>query len=388
MSRLYVTSAVERKINRGVQCLEAKDFQKLKQTDKEVLLYNKAQQLLGTAYLSKQNKGIGWFLTKEKVTLNKAYFTALFQKAREKRSQYEKSDQTTAYRIFNQDGDFFGGMTIDLYGDYALFSWYNTFVYSIRQTVIAAFRDVFGDKVKGAYEKNRFKDSPYDSAFIYGQKAAETFLIAENGLKYSVFLNQGLMTGIFLDQRDVRKELANGLAAGKRLLNLFSYTAAFSLAAAAGGAAETVSVDLAKRSQELSLAHFAANDLAADNHRFLVMDVFDYLRYAKRKGLFFDIILIDPPSFARNKKQTFSVHKDYPELIAQAVDVLSENGLIIAAVNAANMSISQFKKELEKGLRTHKHTYLNLKQLPNDFTVNQADEKSNYLKVFTIKVEK
>ncbi|MEX2804102.1 class I SAM-dependent methyltransferase [Streptococcus sp. H31] len=388
MSRLYVTSAAEGRLSRGIQCLEAKDFQELKQTDKEVLLYNKAQQFLGTAYLSKQNKGVGWFVSKEKITLNKAYFAALFRAARKRRSFYERSDGTTAYRVFNQDGDFFGGMTVDLYGDYALFSWYNAFVYTIRQTIVAAFKEVFADKVKGAYEKVRFDGPAYDSSFVYGERAAEKFLITENGLKYSVFLDQGLMTGLFLDQREIRRDLTNGLAAGKRLLNLFSYTAAFSLAAASGGAKETVSVDLAKRSKELSQAHFAANAIADDSHQFLIMDVFDYLKYAKRKGLLFDIILIDPPSFARNKKQTFSVHKDYPRLISQSLDILTEGGLIIAAVNAANMSISRFQKELEKGFSTRRHTYLSLKQLPDDFAVNQADEKSNYLKVFTIKVEK
>ena len=83
---------------------------------------------------------------------------------------------------------------------------------------------------------------------------------------------------------------------------MFSYTAAFSVAAAMGGAIETTSVDLAKRSRELSQAHFDANGLDMTNHHFVVMDVFEYFKYAKRKNLTFDLIVIDPPSFARNKK--------------------------------------------------------------------------------------
>lgn len=90
---------------------------------------------------------------------------------------------------------------------------------------------------------------------------------------------------------------------------MFSYTAAFSVAAAMGGAIETTSVDLAKRSRELSQAHFEANGLNVTNHHFVVMDVFEYFKYAKRKNLTFDLIVIDPPSFARNKNKHFQLLK-------------------------------------------------------------------------------
>ena len=124
------------------------------------------------------------------------------------------------------------------------------------------------------------------------------------------------------------------------------------------------------------------------NHHFVVMDVFEYFKYAKRKNLTFDLIVIDPPSFARNKKQIFSVAKDYHRLISQALEVLSDDGTIIASTNAANLTVAQFKKQLEKGFASVKHEYIRLQQLPSDFTVNKADMSSNYLKVFTIKVEK
>ena len=155
-----------------------------------------------------------------------------------------------------------------------------------------------------------------------------------------------------------------------------------------GGAVETTSVDLAKRSRELSEAHFVANGLPLDNHRFVVMDVFEYFRYAKRKGLSYDVIVIDPPSFARNKKQTFSVAKDYHRLIEQALDILNPNGIIVASTNASNLTPEKFKKELQKGFGKTKFRYLQTNRLPADFAVNKNDESSNYLKVFTIQVEK
>ncbi|MGF1391843.1 class I SAM-dependent rRNA methyltransferase [Streptococcus infantarius] len=387
MNKLYVDSFVEKKIKRGIQLLDGKDFHQLDLDNQLVALYNHSRQFLGTAYLSRQNKGIGWFLGNGKVDLIESYFESLFSKAKQKRQHFENSDLTTAYRLFNQDGDNFGGVTIDRYADFVVFSWYNTFVYQYRDIIVKAFQKVY-PAVKGGYEKIRFKGLDYESAHIYGQEAPETFTILENGVKYSVFMNDGLMTGIFLDQHEVRDALINELGLGKCVLNMFSYTAAFSVAAAMGGAIETTSVDLAKRSRELSQAHFEANGLNVTNHHFVVMDVFEYFKYAKRKNLTFDLIVIDPPSFARNKKQTFSVAKDYHHLISQALEVLSDDGTIIASTNAANLTVAQFKKQLEKGFASVKHEYIRLQQLPSDFTVNKADMSSNYLKVFTIKVEK
>ena len=98
--------------------------------------------------------------------------------------------------------------------------------------------------------------------------------------------------------------------------------------------------------------------------------------------------MLDPPSFARNKKQTFSVAKDYHKLIAQSLEILNPQGIIIASTNAANVSRTKFKKEIEKGFAGIKHRYLKEYGLPADFTYNKKDERSNYLKVFTIKVNK
>ena len=230
-------------------------------------LQNRQGKFLGTAYLSPQNKGVGWLISQKKVELNSDFFQGLFEQAKSRRSTYFHSADTTAFRLFNQEGDGFGGFTVDFYNDFALFSWYNDFVFAIKEQILTAFAKVFLE-IQGAYEKIRFKGLNYESAHLYGAEAPETFTVLENGVRYQVFLNDGLMTGIFLDQHDVRASLVDGLAAGKSLLNMFSYTAAFSVAAAMGGASQTVSVDLAKRSRELSEAHFLANGLTLDQHAF------------------------------------------------------------------------------------------------------------------------
>lgn len=387
MNRIRVSKRVEKKLAKGLILLEASDLENVNLKDQEVEVQSQEGTFLGTAYLSQQNKGLGWFVSKNKVAFNQAFFETLFRQAKEKRSAYYQDDLTTAFRLFNQEGDGFGGLTVDLYGDYAVFSWYNSYVYQIRQTISEAFRQVFPE-VLGAYEKIRFKGLDYESAHVYGQEAPDFFTVLENGVLYQVFMNDGLMTGIFLDQHEVRGSLVDGLATGKSLLNMFSYTAAFSVAAAMGGASQTTSVDLAKRSRELSQAHFQANGLSTDNHRFIVMDVFEYFKYAKRKGLTYDVIVLDPPSFARNKKQTFSVTKDYHKLISQSLEILNPRGIIIASTNAANVSRQKFTEQIDKGFAGRGYQILNKYGLPADFAYNKKDESSNYLKVISMKVSK
>ena len=387
MNRIRVSKRVEKKLAKGLVLLEASDLENVNLKDQEVEVQSQEGTFLGTAYLSQQNKGLGWFVSKNKVAFNQAFFETLFRQAKEKRSAYYQDDLTTAFRLFNQEGDGFGGLTVDLYGDYAVFSWYNSYVYQIRQTISEAFRQVFPE-VLGAYEKIRFKGLDYESAHVYGQEAPDFFTVLENGVLYQVFMNDGLMTGIFLDQHEVRGSLVDGLATGKSLLNMFSYTAAFSVAAAMGGASQTTSVDLAKRSRELSQAHFQANGISTDDHRFIVMDVFEYFKYAKRKGLTYDVIVLDPPSFARNKKQTFSVAKDYHKLISQSLEILNPRGIIIASTNAANVSRQKFTEQIDKGFAGRSYQILNKYGLPADFAYNKKDESSNYLKVISMKVSK
>ena len=150
MNKVFVSRRVEKKLRKGQVLLEEVDFQDLSETDQEVELFSQSKEFLGKAYLSRQNKGIGWFVTNQKVSFNQTFFESLFKQAKQKRSSYYQDELTTAFRLFNQEGDGFGGMTLDLYGDYVVFSWYNSYVYSLRQEIIAAFNQVFPE-VLGVY---------------------------------------------------------------------------------------------------------------------------------------------------------------------------------------------------------------------------------------------
>ena len=389
--KLQVTKKAEHKFKKGYPLIQKEDLQQVPAqlpTDWLTLIDSKGQRL-AEGYLGEQNKGIGWLLSWHG-PINQSFFQQLFEISREKRTSFEKDSLTTAYRLFNGEGDGIGGVIIDRYADYAVFSWYNETLYQKKAELLTAFRTVYPDII-GAYEKIRFstKNLP-ESQFLYGEQAPEPLLVTENGVQFATYLNEGLMTGIFLDQKEVRGRLVDGFAVGKTVLNMFSYTGAFSVAAAMGGAVATTSVDLAKRSLPKTTEQFEVNHLNLAAQKIIVMDVFDYFKYASRKGLSYDMIILDPPSFARNKKKVFSVAKNYGELVKDSIDILTDKGTLIASTNAANLSLAKYKKMVITALQEKNVRYkiTDTYQLPADFQVNPNFPEGNYLKVLFIEIEK
>ena len=389
--KLQVTKKAEHKFKKGYPLIQKEDLQQVPAplpTDWLTLIDSKGQRL-AEGYLGEQNKGIGWLLSWHG-PINQSFFQQLFEISRKKRTSFEKDSLTTAYRLFNGEGDGIGGLIIDRYADYAVFSWYNETLYQKKAELLTAFRTVYPDII-GAYEKIRFstKNLP-ESQFLYGEQAPEPLLVTENGVQFATYLNEGLMTGIFLDQKEVRGRLVDGFAVGKTVLNMFSYTGAFSVAAAMGGAVATTSVDLAKRSLPNTTEQFEVNHLNLAPQKIIVMDVFDYFKYASRKGLSYDMIILDPPSFARNKKKVFSVAKNYGELVKDSIDILTDKGTLIASTNAANLSLAKYKKMVITALQEKNVRYkiTDTYQLPADFQVNPNFPEGNYLKVLFIEIEK
>ncbi|MCY3067732.1 class I SAM-dependent rRNA methyltransferase [Aerococcus loyolae] len=341
---------------------------------------------LALAYLARQHKGIGWIYSYDRQTSwGQDFFQELFQRAKDKRQALFYDDLTTAFRVFNGEGDGLGGLTVDYYAGYLLLQWYSLGIYQNKAAIIAALAAVYPEAL--AMEgKNRFKSQqvPHKNELLWGQATNQPVLIKENGINYVTRLSDGWMTGIFLDQRRVRDYLMSRLALGKRVLNTFSYTGAFSLAAAMGGALSTTSVDLANRTRELTAEQFEANGIdLGDNHKVYVMDTFDYFAYANRHDLTYDVIVMDPPSFARNGKQVFKVTEQYPQLVQDALAILSPGGYLICSTNAANYSPKTFQADILKGAQAGNEVLELVESfhLPEDFPVPPKSPESDYLKV-------
>lgn len=359
-------------------------------TQEWVEFVTETRDFLGYGYLGIQNKGYGWVISyQEDQPIDDNLIKRIFRDAVAKRQPFFKDNHTTAFRLFNGEGDGFGGITVDWYNTYVVVSWYNETIYEFKDLLIDSLKEVV-PSIKGIYEKVRFKSETLpESSFIWGEEAVEPLIVYENKVAYATYLNEGLMTGIFLDQKEVRQTLAQGMVKNKTLLNMFSYTGAFSVAAVAGGAAKTTSVDLAKRSLEKTQEQFLVNQFDLENQRIVVMDVFNYFKYANRKELSYDVIVLDPPSFARNKKKTFSVAKDYSKLTTEAVEIINPGGILVASTNAANVTFDKFEKMVEKGINAtgRKFKQTTTYRLPKDFVVSKYFPEGNYLKVLMYEID-
>ncbi|MBL4730695.1 MAG: class I SAM-dependent rRNA methyltransferase [Sulfurimonas sp.] len=351
-------------------------------------LYDSKSQFIAKAYYGIQNKGCGWILSLDKETnINTAFFAQKIKAAIEYRKEFFDDKSTTAFRIFNGEGDGVGGVTIDNYDAYYVITWYSLGIYEFREMIFEALKQSVA--YKGIYEKKRFdtKGKYLDDSgdFLFGQKAPEPLVVKENGVNFAVYLDDGAMVGIFLDQKNVRKRLRDTYSKDKTVLNTFSYTGSFSVYAALGGAKKTTSVDVAKRSLSKTREQFEVNKI--EEQEIIVEDVFNYFKYALRKKLLFDVVVLDPPSFARSKKRTFSAKKDYVSLLKEAIAITSENGVIIASTNAANFSMMTFRDFIKKAF---KELRLEFKveesySLPKDFRVSSDFKEGDYLKVVFIR---
>lgn len=357
----------------------------------EFTLVNSQGKFISKGYMGNQNKGIGWVLsTRETTRFDGPFFKEKIKTAFDKRNKYHEDDATNAYRLFNGEGDGIGGLTIDYYNGYMVVTWYSMGIYTFKAAILEA---IMALEPLGIYEKKRFDDKGKyidEPSHLYGQKAPEPLIIKENNVNYAVYLDDGAMTGIFLDQKEVRGLIKSTYAKDKEVLNTFSYTGAFSVAAKVGGASKTTSVDLAKRSLDKTKEQFIVNDIEPSTEDIVVMDVFNYFKWAIKKEKSFDLVVLDPPAFAKSKKMHFSVAKDYTWLIENAIQLCNDQGVIIASTNSSKLSLSKFNEMIVKGFENQGAGYeiLETYQLPDDFQYSRKYEPGNYLKVVFVKVKK
>ncbi|EKS8354373.1 class I SAM-dependent rRNA methyltransferase [Bacillus cereus] len=353
-----------------------------------IKVVDEKNQFIGKGYYGKQNKGYGWILTrKESEQINQSFFESKIKSALHKRKQFYKSSDTTAFRVVNGEGDGLGGLIIDYYDGYYVVSWYSEGIYTFRDEIIAALQKVAN--FKGIYEKKRFDTKGKyieGDDFVAGERGEFPLIVKENGVNFAVYLNDGAMVGVFLDQRNVRKQIRDKYAKGRTVLNMFSYTGAFSVFAALGGASKTTSVDLANRSLSKTIEQFSVNEVDYEAQDIIVEDVFLYFKYAAKKKMKFDMVVLDPPSFARSKKYTFSAAKDYKNLLKETIAITENNGIIVASTNCSVFDMKKFKGFIDTAFKEMNGKYKMLEEhsLPEDFRTIDQFKEGDYLKVVFI----
>ena len=244
---------------------------------------------------------------------------------------------TEAFRWINAAGDELAGVVVDLYGQHASLAVESDEA-NERAREIAELLVELG--VLGVYLKRRVRkdlrhvdqDALAPSAPVVGAPEPN-IQVSEAGLRVNVELGAGLSTGLFVDQRDNRQRIRE-LSSGREVLNLFSYTCSFSVAAALGGARRVTSVDSSGRALARGVENFRLNGLDPEPHAFVREDAVKFLERAARRGTRFDVVVLDPPSFStRDRAKALSVARDYAELAGRAIAVLAPGGTLLAVTN-------------------------------------------------------
>ena len=273
---------------------------------------------------------------------------------------------TNTFRIVDGSGDELPGLVIDDFNG----NW----LIAIKPgrdlpdlDAALGFRSLYGKMLS-----NEQRQPP---TFLAGEPVTTRFLVQERGLKFWIDFQAGYSQGIFLDQRANRQRL-RAISAGKTVLNTFAYTCAFGVAAAASGAS-TTNVDLSRAYLDWGRQNYLANGLDSQAHEFIYGDVFDWLKRLAKKGRRFDLIVLDPPTFSRDRNgRVFRAETDYSELLDLALSVLGKHGRLLCCMNAHRVPRARFEEILRAKLP--KVAAIAAIDMPEDFP------GSDYLKSFWV----
>ena len=325
------------------------------QAGQVVSLCDDQGRFLASALLDPQERIVARLLSRERMQLDRAWLTERIQAAIALRRDHAGLGDTDAYRLVNAEGDGLPGLTVDRYGDYLMVQAYCSGWQVHLKLVTRVLQELLSPA--GIYEKSRpqntreleaVSDTKQYGRLLAGTPAPKPLEVRENGLTFLVSLEQGLNTGLFLDQRRNRRDLM-ARAKGKRVLNLFAYTGAFSVAAAACGASLVTSVDASPGYTDWARDNFAANRLNPKRHEFLVGDCLKVLSDLARQKKTYDIILTDPPSFSTTAKSRFTTRGGTSDIVAAALPLLADGGLMITSSNHQKVDLSDYLKELRRG---------------------------------------
>jgi 23S rRNA (cytosine1962-C5)-methyltransferase len=293
--------------------------------------------------------------------------------ATERRWGLGRSSETTAFRLVNEEGDALPGLAVDVYGDHLVAQLYAGGIWEDAGRRERVLDRLHALGFAGVYLKSRPKQAnvlvdtrreelaPREA--VRGSSAEHEIEIRENGVPFLVRLGDGLSTGIFLDQRRNRR-LVLASARAKSVANLFAYTCAFSIVAAAGAASRTVSVDASVAALERGRAGFEHARIAVgQEHAFVAEDAFAWLARMAKKKERFDLVILDPPSYSSTKKRRFVAESDYDDLVALAAVVVAPGGQILACCNHRGVLRAKLRRLIHEGARAANREVTQLKDL-------------------------
>ena len=329
-------------------------------------------------------------LSFDDITIDRAFWETHLRSALDMRKAIGLLDnpQSTTYRWVHGEGDNLPGLVVDCYGDTAVMQAHNVGIHLNRKEISEAMVNVADGRIKNIYYKSEttlpFKaDVEHENEFIYGKMVDD--VTVENGLKFHVDWLRGQKTGFFVDQRENR-HLLETYAKGRSVLNMFCYTGGFSFYAMRGGAKLVHSVDSSAKAIDLTNKNVELNFPGDARHEAFAEDAFKYL---DRMGDQYDLIILDPPAFAKHKDALRNALQGYRKLNAKAFEKIKPGGILFTFSCSQVVTKDNFRTAVFTAAAMSGRSVRILHQLtqPADHPVNIYHPEGEYLKGLVLYVE-
>ena len=300
------------------------------------------------------------------------------------------NSDTTCYRLVHGEGDLLPGLVIDIYERTAVVQCHSVGMYRSREAIAEALRAAYGNELEAIYDKSAqtlpFKaDLGAVDGYLWGSNAQNDNIVLENGLKFKVNWVEGQKTGFFIDQR-VNRDLVRQYSKGRKVLNTFCYTGGFSVAALAGGAKKVVSIDLSERAVKLADENVRLNFGDEAPHEAIACNAVEYLKDIDSD---YDLIILDPPAFAKHHKVLGNALQGYKKINARALEKIRPGGILFTFSCSQAVSRDLFRTTIFTAAAIAKRKVRIIGQLtqPADHPINIYHPEGEYLKGLVVYVE-
>lgn len=309
------------------------------------------------------------------------------QRAWDRRSAQNLFEESEAFRVFHGPGEGDEDLSVDYFAGHL---WVTLFDEKRDLDALKAILRKFASQVQAqsmVLMVRPKKGLPAMPEGIFGDVPADPFLVREEGARFWIRFTDTRHPGLFLDHVDLRRFLATKISA-QRVLNCFSYTGSLSVAAALGGAKDVTSLDLSKATLDWAQKNWDANPLSHATHRCLARDYFK--EFSKPKHEPWDLVILDPPSFSRGEKGTFSIPKDLVKLHELALLVLKPGGVLVTSLNTASLSWERYEQGVKAALKKvgRQAQVIQTLGLPDTFPTRMNVAEDRYLKGWILRVQK
>ena len=325
-------------------------------------------------------------------SIDRHFWSGRVAQASRLRQLLDLEPDTTAYRLINAEADGLPGLIVDKYGDYLVVQCLTAGIDRRKEQLVELLVELLNPI--GIVERSdagvRKKEGlPRASGILYGSGPSSQLVISENGLQMHADLYQGHKTGLYLDQRDNRALIGHPrYVAGRDVLNVFSYTGGFAIYAARAEAATISNIESSARVLEIAQANMRLNNHIRPQDAYLVGDAFQILRKLRKENTSYDVIILDPPKFAKSRQDVAAASRGYKDLNLQAMHLLRPGGLLATFSCSGLITLDLFQKFLfaaaiDSGRTVHIVRYLSQAA---DHPISVTFPESAYLKGFLCRV--